>query len=243
MIELKQVTKRFKKYTAVDHVTYTINDGEIFGLIGPNGAGKTTSIRMMISLLQPTSGEIFINGMKVEKGNKRLFEEIGVVFELPNLYRKSTIKNNLKIFADIYGVDDSRIDQVMEEFQLIDKQDMRVERLSKGWKQRVLIARAMLHNPKVLFLDEPTSGLDPNTQELIRKYIEMINQRGTTIVITTHDMNEVERLCHSVGFMYKGKMVRHGNLQEIMQEYSAKNNETNVSLANIYSYITGGELS
>lgn len=163
MIELRQVTKRFKKYTAVDHVTYTINDGEIFGLIGPNGAGKTTSIRMMISLLQPTSGEIFINGMKVEKGNKKLFEQIGVVFEIPNLYRKSTIRNNLKIFADIYGVDDGRIDEVMEEFQLTDKQDMRVDRLSKGWKQRVLIARAMLHNPKVLFLDEPTSGLDPNT--------------------------------------------------------------------------------
>lgn len=243
MIELKQITKRFKNSVVVNNVTYTIKEGEIFGLIGPNGAGKTTSIRMMTALLEPTEGEIFINGMKVAKNNKKLFEQIGVVFELPNLYRKSTIRKNLKIFADLYGVEESRIDEVMKDFQLTDKQNMRVEKLSKGWKQRVLIARAVLHNPKVLFLDEPTSGLDPNTQELIRRYIEMINQKGTTIVITTHDMNEVERLCHSVGFMYQGNLVKKGKLKEIMQEYKEANKDVDVSLANIYANITGGELS
>ncbi|MCI9410673.1 MAG: ABC transporter ATP-binding protein [Eubacterium sp.] len=244
MIELKQITKRFKNSAAVvNNVTYTIKEGEIFGLIGPNGAGKTTSIRMMTALLEPTEGEIFINGMKVAKNNKKLFEQIGVVFELPNLYRKSTIRKNLKIFADLYGVEESRIDEVMKDFQLTDKQNMRVEKLSKGWKQRVLIARAVLHNPKVLFLDEPTSGLDPNTQELIRRYIEMINQKGTTIVITTHDMNEVERLCHSVGFMYQGNLVKKGKLKEIMQEYKEANKDVDVSLSNIYANITRGELS
>lgn len=243
MIELKQITKRFKNGTVVNNVTYTIKEGEIFGLIGPNGAGKTTSIRMMTALLEPTEGEIFINGMKVAKNNKKLFEQIGVVFELPNLYRKSTIRKNLKIFADLYGVEESRIDEVMKDFQLTDKQNMRVEKLSKGWKQRVLIARAVLHNPKILFLDEPTSGLDPNTQELIRRYIEMINQKGTTIVITTHDMNEVERLCHSVGFMYQGNLVKKGKLKEIMQEYKEANKDVDVSLANIYANITRGELS
>ncbi|RHG13687.1 ABC transporter ATP-binding protein [Tyzzerella nexilis] len=243
MIELKQITKRFKNSVVVNNVTYTIKEGEIFGLIGPNGAGKTTSIRMMTALLEPTEGEIFINGMKVAKNNKKLFEQIGVVFELPNLYRKSTIRKNLKIFADLYDVEESRIDEVMKDFQLTDKQNMRVEKLSKGWKQRVLIARAVLHNPKVLFLDEPTSGLDPNTQELIRRYIEMINQKGTTIVITTHDMNEVERLCHSVGFMYQGNLVKKGKLKEIIQEYKEANKDVDVSLANIYADITGGELS
>lgn len=243
MIELKQITKRFKNSVVVNNVTYTIKEGEIFGLIGPNGAGKTTSIRMMTALLEPTEGEIFINGMKVAKNNKKLFEQIGVVFELPNLYRKSTIRKNLKIFADLYDVEESRIDEVMKDFQLTDKQNMRVEKLSKGWKQRVLIARAVLHNPKVLFLDEPTSGLDPNTQELIRRYIEMINQKGTTIVITTHDMNEVERLCHSVGFMYQGNLVKKGKLKEIIQEYKETNKDVDVSLANIYADITGGELS
>ncbi len=243
MIEVKQITKSFKKTVAVDDVSYTIKEGEIFGLIGPNGAGKTTTLRMMISLLQPTSGEITINGLNVIKDKKELHQQIGVVFELPNLYRKSSIKGNLKNFADIYGVKEARIQEVMEDLQLTDKRDIKVESLSKGWKQRVIIARAVLHRPKVLFLDEPTSGLDPNTQELIRKYVQNLNREGTTIVITTHDMNEVERLCHSIGIMYKGKLAKYGGLEEIIQEYRTLKADENVTLADIYSEITGGELS
>lgn len=219
MITLKNVVKTYNHKNIVDDISFTIEKGELFGFLGPNGAGKTTTIKMIIGLLEPNQGEIWVNGIDVLKNKKLIYEDIGVVFELPNLYMRASIKNNLKIFAELYGLKDDRINEVMEDLQLCDKQDVKVEKLSKGWKQRVLIGRALLHKPKVLILDEPTSGLDPNTASLIRQYIKKLNEQGTTVVLTTHDMHEADELSHRVGIMHNGKLVAIGKPTELKSKY------------------------
>lgn len=211
--------KTYNHKNVVDDISFTIEKGELFGFLGPNGAGKTTTIKMIIGLLEPNQGEIWVNGIDVLKNKKLIYEDIGVVFELPNLYMRASIKNNLKIFAELYGLKDDRINEVMEDLQLCDKQDVKVEKLSKGWKQRVLIGRALLHKPKVLILDEPTSGLDPNTASLIRQYIKKLNEQGTTVVLTTHDMHEADELSHRVGIMHNGKLVAIGKPTELKSKY------------------------
>lgn len=223
MIEVKNVSKVFKNTTAVDKVSFTVSKGEIFGFLGPNGAGKTTTSRMMIGLLKPSEGEVWIDGLNVQKDPKKVHERIGVVFELPNLYTKWSIRENLKFFAELYQVSLERIDTVMESLQLTDKAKRKVGTLSKGWKQRVLIARALLHQPKILFLDEPTSGLDPNTASLIRKYIYSLKLKGTTIILTTHDMHEADELSDRVGIMHKGKLVALDTPQTLKEQYGEDN--------------------
>ena len=219
MIEIKQVSKTFADKKVVNNITFRVNEGDIFGFLGPNGAGKTTTIKMIIGLLEPTSGEIFINGKHNVKNKNEIYSDIGVVFELPNLYMKATIQKNLEMFSKIYQLPSSRVDEVMEDLQLIDKKNMKVEKLSKGWKQRVLIARALLHKPKVLILDEPTSGLDPNTVTLIRDYIKKLNSEGTTIIISTHDMNEADELCNIVGIIDYGEFKAIGSPAELKSAY------------------------
>lgn len=219
MIEIKQVSKTFADKKVVNNITFKVNEGDIFGFLGPNGAGKTTTIKMIIGLLEPTSGEIFINGKHNVKNKNDIYSDIGVVFELPNLYMKATIQKNLEMFSKIYQLPSSRVDEVMEDLQLIDKKNMKVEKLSKGWKQRVLIARVLLHKPKVLILDEPTSGLDPNTVTLIRDYIKKLNSEGTTIIISTHDMNEADELCNIVGIIDYGEFKAIGSPAELKSAY------------------------
>jgi ABC-2 type transport system ATP-binding protein len=222
LIVLRDVVKMYGNKLAVDHLSFSISQGELFGFLGPNGAGKTTTLKMMIGLLKPSEGEIWINDSNVWQNRKAIHKEIGVVFELPNLYNRSSIKANLALFADLYGVKKSRILDVMEELQLVEKQNEKVGELSKGWKQRVLIARALLHKPKVLFLDEPTSGLDPNTATLIRNYIKTIKNQGATIILTTHDMNEADELSDRVGIMYQGVLAAIDTTENLKSQYSKK---------------------
>ncbi|MEK4328330.1 ABC transporter ATP-binding protein [Paenibacillus sp. FSL R7-0297] len=219
MIQLKEVSRLYQGRRAVDRLSFTVEQGEIFGFLGPNGAGKTTTIRMMTGLLTPSEGEILINGMNISQHKKKIHSSIGVVFELPNLYMRSSIRGNLNLFADLYGVSRQRIDEVLQSLQLEERQHARVSSLSKGWKQRVLIARSLLHNPAVLFLDEPTSGLDPNSAALIREYIQRIKAEGTTVVMTTHDMLEAEELSDRVGIMHGGRLVALDRPQRLKQRY------------------------
>ena len=223
MIEVKNVSKHFKEKKAVDGVSFSVQKGEIFGFLGPNGAGKTTTSRMMIGLLKPTEGEIWIDNLNVQKATKKVHEKIGVVFELPNLYIKWTIRENLMFFAELYSVSADRVNRVMESLQLTDKAKIKVGSLSKGWKQRVLIARALLHEPKILFLDEPTSGLDPNTATLIRQYILELKEKGTTIVLTTHDMHEADELSDRVGIMHNGKLVALDTPENLKKQFGEEN--------------------
>ncbi|AEY67247.1 ABC transporter ATP-binding protein [Clostridium sp. BNL1100] len=222
MIELKNVYKYYNDKKVVDDLSLTIEQGELFGFLGPNGAGKTTTIRMIIGLLKPTQGEIWVNGHNVLTEKKKVHRDIGVVFELPNLYVRSSIKKNLKLFGDLYGVSDSQVNKVMEDLQLSSQQDVKVGTLSKGWKQRVLIARAMLHKPKIVILDEPTSGLDPNTAALIRNYIKELNNQGTTVILTTHDMHDADELSTRVGIMYNGKLAAIDKPENLKSKYCKK---------------------
>lgn len=222
LIVMKEVDKYFKDKKVVDQLSLSVEQGEMFGFLGPNGAGKTTTIKMMIGLLKPTQGEIWINKHNVLLEKKLIHRDIGVVFELPNLYVRSSIKNNLKLFGDLFGINDTRIREVMEDLQLSEQQNVKVGNLSKGWKQRVLIARALLHKPKVLFLDEPTSGLDPNTAALIRNYIKKLNNEGTTVIITTHDMHEADELSSRVGIMHNGKLVAIDKPEKLKNKYCKK---------------------
>lgn len=244
MIEVKNVTKVFKNTTVVNQVNFSVNKGEIFGFLGPNGAGKTTTSRMMIGLLKPTEGEIWIDNVNVQKEPKKVHSRIGVVSELPNLYLKWTIKENLMFFAELYNVLAVRVTEVMESLQLTDKAHVKAESLSKGWKQRVLIARALLHQPEFLFLDEPTSGLDPNTAMLIRDYIDSLKRQGTTIIMTTHDMKEADELSDRVGIMHKGKLVALDTPQRLKEgygkdtviiEYKEENNQVKKATFPLYT--------
>lgn len=226
LIQLTEVYKTYQEKVAVDRLSFSVRQGEIFGLLGPNGAGKTTTLRMITGLLQPSGGEILINGMNISWDKKKIHAQIGVVFELPNLYTRCSVRDNLKLFASLYNVSESRIDDVMGSLQLTEREKSKVGSLSKGWKQRVLIARSLLHQPKVLFLDEPTSGLDPNSATLIRRYIKQIQAEGTTIVITTHDMHEAEELSDRVGIMHAGRMVALDQPQKLKKAYGRAEIET-----------------
>ncbi len=281
MIEICNLNRNYGNKKVVKDLSFTIHQGDVFGFLGPNGAGKTTTIKIMTGQLEATSGEIKIDGVEVRKKDN-LYQEIGLVFELPNLYMKSTIKKNLDLFAKIYQIPESRVDEVMEDLQLTDRKNQKVEKLSKGWKQRVLIARALLHQPKILILDEPTSGLDPNTATLLHEYIKKLNQKGITIVITTHDMKEADALCNRIGIIDQGEMKAIGSPRELKEKYQKGDAKINylqgneliekrvsmeddkvrewiaelimknqllhfdqrpISLADVFSEVTGGELS
>ncbi|MCQ4921972.1 ABC transporter ATP-binding protein [Tissierella carlieri] len=219
MIELNRVIKCYGQKNVVNDISFSIPEGELFGFLGPNGAGKSTTIRMITGLLKPTSGSIIVNGHDVIANKKSICEDIGVVFELQNLYLRSSIEENLKLFAALYRVNDKQVNQVMEELQLTERRKMAVKKLSKGWKQRVLIARALLHQPKILFLDEPTSGLDPNTAILIRNHIKRVNEKGTTVVLTTHDMYEADEMSNRVGIMNEGRLVAIDTPERLKQQH------------------------
>ncbi len=221
MIEISKLTKKYGEKEVVKNISFTVNQGDVFGFLGPNGAGKTTTIKMMTGQLEPTSGMLKIGGEEVRE-KKELYREIGIVFELPNLYMKATVKDNLTLFGKIYDLPRQRVNDVMEDLQLLDKKDMNVGKLSKGWKQRVLIARALLHRPKVLILDEPTSGLDPNTTTLLHNYIKKLNEEGMTIIITTHDMKEADLLCNRIGIINQGEMSVIGSPEELKEKYQDK---------------------
>lgn len=222
MIEVHDVARQFGDKTVVTELNFRVNQGEIFSLLGPNGAGKSTTIRMMIGLLHPSRGEIRIGGLNVQRETKKVHQQIGVVFELPNLYNRLSVQDNLQLFADMYGVSKHRVREVLQDLYLEEKKGTKVGALSKGWKQRVLIARSILHEPKFLFLDEPTSGLDPNTTKLIRDYLLHLKSLGTTMVITTHDMHEADELSDHVGIMHNGRIVALDSPHQLKTRYGSK---------------------
>jgi len=210
VIKVSELTKRFGKVIAVNQTTFSVNKGEIFGFLGPNGAGKTTTIRMLTGLLTPDSGDIFIDGVDIRKNPIKAKMKIGVIPEMGNIYVDLTAKQNIILSGRFYGISkrelDKKADSLLEQFELYERKDDPVKTFSKGMKQRVNIASAIVHNPEILFLDEPTSGLDVQSQRLIKNIIKQMNQRGTTIFSTTHNIEEANILCERVGIINKGKI-------------------------------------
>jgi len=211
IIEVKNLTKKFGKFTAVDAVSFEVKKGEIFGFLGPNGAGKSTTINMLATLLPPTSGDAFINNFSCTKDTDEVRRSIGLVFQDPSLDDKLTAEENLRFHARLYGVPHSEYEKRMEEvLKLVDLFDRRrevVKHFSGGTKRRLEIARGLIHYPTVLFLDEPTLGLDPQTRASLWDYIlKLKREKQMTIFMTTHYMSEAE-YCDRIGIIDKGKIM------------------------------------
>src|SRR6185436_10655011 len=206
-IEVENLSRAFNNLRAVDDITFSVAAGEIFGFLGHNGAGKTTTIRMLSGQLLPSSGYARVAGCDVITEQRRLRPLIGVVSEHQNLYERMSGRENLEFAARLYGQDMRRVDEVLEQVGLTERAKDNVRNYSNGMKQRLLIARALLHRPQIIFLDEPTRGLDPLVGREIRRVILDLSHQGVTIFLTTHYMEEADQLCSRVAFLSDGRIV------------------------------------
>ena len=226
MIKVERVIKRFGNNIALNQISFSINEGEIFGFLGPSGSGKTTMINILTGQLQANSGKTELLGKDSQKLLPSDFEELGLVGDTSGYYEKLSLYNNLLLFARLYGVSKSRIEEILKQVGLYDSKDTPTEKLSTGMRQRMLLARALINYPKVLFLDEPTSGLDPTTSKKIHKLLQELKERGTTIFLTTHDMNEATLLCDNLALLNKGDLIEQGSPSEIIQKYNMEKKVT-----------------
>ena len=201
MIHTEQLTRKFNGLTAVDGLTLDIAEGEVFGFLGPNGAGKTTTVRMLACLIRPTSGSATINGYEVGQDNHRIRRIVGILTESPGLYEKLSAEANLLYFARLYEVEnpEAQVRKYLEMLGLWDRRAEPVGNFSKGMRQKVAIARALIHEPRLLFLDEPTAALDPEAAKTVRNFIEELKAEQRTIFLCTHNLDEAERLCDRIG--------------------------------------------
>lgn len=229
MIELRNVTKKFGSFTAVDDISLVVPAGEFFGFLGPNGAGKTTTIKMMAGLFSPTSGQIFINGYDVVKNPIEAKSFTSYVPDQPFLYDKLTGREFLYFIGGLYRMQKkaiaTKIEEVIEHFDIGDWVDKRTEDYSQGMRQRVTIAAALVHEPKVFIIDEPMVGLDPKSSKIVRETLHMMARQGVSIFMSTHSLPTAEELCDRVGFIKDGRLVFLGtqeNLQAYKQKYDGK---------------------
>jgi ABC-2 type transport system ATP-binding protein len=206
-IQVCQLTRDYNGLRAVDGITFAVEAGKLFGFLGPNGAGKTTTIKVLTGQLRPTSGTAQVAGCDVVEERQQLMPRIGVVFEYQNLYERLSARDNLVFTARLYGAPKGQVDHVLSQVGLADRARDRIKKYSKGMKQRLLIARALLHEPEVLFLDEPTRGLDPNVAREIRAVVADLARQGVTVFLTTHYMEEADQQCDRVAIIDRGAIV------------------------------------
>ncbi|MBN2374725.1 ATP-binding cassette domain-containing protein [bacterium] len=210
IIEVKGLAKRFGKVIALDGISFSVKRGEIFGFLGPNGAGKTTTIRILTGIIVPDAGDASIAGIDIQRDPLNAKMRIGVIPELGNIYVDLTARENIILAGRFYGmfrhVLEKKADELLKRFEIYERRNDPLRSFSKGMKQRVNIASALVHDPEILFLDEPTSGLDVQSQRLIKGIIGEINRKGTTIFLTTHNIEEANVLCQRVGIINKGRI-------------------------------------
>ena len=201
MIQTQDLTKRFGETQAVQGLTLGVAEGEVFGFLGPNGAGKTTTVRMLTSLIAPTSGSAVVNGYAVGKEDREIRQTVGILTESPGMYENLSAEYNLQIYANLYEVKDvnGQVEKYLRMLGLWERRFDEAGTFSKGMKQKLAIARALLHEPRLLFLDEPTAGLDPEAAHLVRDFIEELRKEGRTIFLCTHNLDEADRLCDRIG--------------------------------------------
>lgn len=222
-IVIRNISKSFNEKCVLDEVNLKIKEGEIFGLLGPSGAGKTTLIKILTGQLKPDRGEGKIFGKSCSRLDREDYKMIGMVLDNSGLYDRLSCYDNMLLPARIYGVDKKRIEKLLKRVGLEDASKKAVEKLSKGMRQRLVLARAMLHSPKLLFLDEPTSGLDPAVTQTIHGLLQELKQEGTTIFLTTHNMDEAYRLCDHVALLNDGRIVEYGVPEELCRKYNTQN--------------------
>lgn len=221
-IVAEELTYSYNDLFAVDHISFSVAEGKILGFLGPNGAGKTTTVKMLTGQLRPKQGRTYLFGMDITQHAKKVQGQIGVCFEVTNLYEQMTAVENLKLFARLFGIRRFDAEALLERVGLAGRGNDRVETYSKGMKQRLMVARAILNRPKVLFLDEPTAGLDPTSAEAIRNIILEERKRGATVFLTTHDMLEADKLSDRVAFMNQGKIVALDTPHNLKQKYGRR---------------------
>jgi ABC-2 type transport system ATP-binding protein len=201
MIKTQNLSKKFNTTLAVDGLNLEVNEGEVFGFLGPNGAGKTTTVRMLTSLIGPTSGSATVNGYRVGEQDTEIRRSVGILTETPGMYDNLSAEFNLEIYANLYEVEDPKgqVERYLSMLGLWDRRKDEAGTFSKGMKQKLAIARALLHEPRILFLDEPTAALDPEASKLVHDFITELRKEGRTIFLCTHNLDEADRLCDRVG--------------------------------------------
>lgn len=227
MIVVKNVTKKFGQKVALEEISFEVNKGEIFGFLGPSGSGKTTMIKILTGQLNADSGQTELLGKVSEKLTPADLEQIGLVSDTSGFYEKLSLYKNLQAYAKLYGKPNARVDEVLKQVDLYESKNLAAEKLSTGMKQRMFLARALINKPQVLFLDEPTSGLDPTTSKKIHELLLDLKKAGTTIFLTTHDMNEATLLCDRLSLLNRGHLIEYGTPASIIQKY---NHEKKVQL-------------
>jgi ABC-2 type transport system ATP-binding protein len=238
-IKVQNLTRNYNGLRAVDGISFSVEPGEIFGFLGPNGAGKTTTIRMLTGQLLPTSGSAMVAGYDIVTQRQQLKPRIGVVFDSQNIYERMSARENLIFFARLYRVKKTRVEEVLTQVGLTERAGDRVQKYSNGMKQRLLIARALLHKPEVLFLDEPTRGLDPHIARDIRGLVAKLAKDGMTVFLTTHYMEEADQLSQRVAFLDRGRIVALDTPARLKAEYGKDEKAT---LEDIFIQLTGSEL-
>ncbi len=222
MIEVRDLSKWYGDVHAVAGISFAVAPGEIFGLLGHNGAGKTTTIRMLTGRTQASDGSARVAGFEIATERERIKPLINLVFEEQNLYERMSGRDNLRLFADLYDAPRGRVNELLEVVGLASAAKRKVKGYSTGMKQRLLIARALVNKPSVLFLDEPTRGLDPTSARDLRQLIARLSAEGTTVFLTTHLMEEADELCHRVAFLSQGKLVALDAPRELKLRYGER---------------------
>ena len=222
-MEMMDVTQEFGNKTVLKHVTLRVENGEIFGLLGPSGAGKTTMIKILTGQLRQTGGTACLLGKNTAEQDRARNRKIGMMLDNCGLYERLSCYDNLKIFADIYGIGRDRIYELLRNVGLEEAKSRAVQKLSRGMRQRLILARALLGSPAALFLDEPTSGLDPGTAAEIHRLIGEQKKQGVTVFLTTHNMEEAAKLCGHVALLHEGTIVEYGAPAEICRRYNHQN--------------------
>lgn len=219
-IRLEHITKRYDKEPVLRDLNAVLQKGEILGFLGPSGAGKTTTIKILTGQLKPTSGEAYVLGTSVKQMDESIYERIGIVTDQSGVYERMTVYENMKYFARILRAENGRIDELLQRVGLVEHKKKAAGKLSKGQTQRLVLARAVLHKPQVLFLDEPTSGLDPSTALDIHKLLMEMKDEGMSVFLTTHNMEEATKLCDHVALLNDGQIVEYGTPQELCLRYN-----------------------
>lgn len=207
---------------AVNNISFHLDEGEILGFLGPNGAGKSTTWRILIGLMKPMHGDVLILNKDILKKKKAIQAEIGVCFEYPNLYEEMTARENLSLFAKLFGIKDFDVDDLLKRIDFEEKGKLPVREYSKGMKQRIMVARSLINRPKILFLDEPTSGLDPVSAKVIRGIILEEKERGASVFLTTHDMQEADKLSDRVAFLNEGQITALDTPLGLKEQYGKR---------------------
>jgi ABC-2 type transport system ATP-binding protein len=225
MLELQNINKNFGDFSAVEGLSLTVNKGDVYGFLGPNGAGKSTTLRMILGLIKPTSGEIFFKGNKIDGKSKSYLKDIGSLIERAEMYESISAQDNLRLLGKLSNVPNlnSKVDDLLKEVGLFDRRNSKVKTFSQGMKQRLGIAQAVLHEPNLLILDEPSNGLDPQGQIDMRNLIMKINkERDITIIISSHILSEIELMANRMIILSNGKKVVEGEVQSLLTENDMK---------------------